>query len=141
MDSISKNVVLSSNLYGDDKIDKYQESFYFEHDQQLYAMLETFIRRYYCFNILGSMNLLRPMNDGFAADVTLNGGSDGMFKVGGSIDICLNSNRDAYSMLLKASIGGHLYAFPANTGRARAPGVFKSALLLPWRCLHQPVPR
>ena len=124
MDSISKNVVLSSNLYGDDQIDKYKESFYFEDDQQLFEMLETFIRRYYCFNILGSMNLLRPMNDGFAAEVTLNGESDGMVKVGGSIDICLNSNRDAYSMLLSVNSEAIYMLFPLIR-EEHVPLVFK----------------
>jgi len=112
IDSISKIVQLSSNLYGDDQIEKYRESFTFQNDQQLLAMIETSIRKYYCFNILGSMKVFKPIDTGFAAEVALNGGSDGAFQVGGSVDICLNSNREAYSMLLSVNAEGIFMLFP-----------------------------
>ena len=112
MDPNSQNVMLSSNLYGDDRIDKYQESFYYQDDQQLFTKLEIFIQKYYCFNILGSMNLLRTMDDGFTAEIALKGESSGMIKVGSSISVCLNSSRDAYSILLSVNSEGIFMLFP-----------------------------
>ena len=112
LDSMSQNVLMSSNLYGDDQVATYQERIDFQDEQQLFATLETVIQRYYCFNLLRSLSLLKPTDDGFAAEVRLNGGSSGMLKVGDAIDICLTSNREAYALLLSVNADGMFLLHP-----------------------------
>jgi serine/threonine protein kinase len=112
IDSTSQNLLLNNNLTGDDKKEKFKENYYFRDVKQLSYLLETIIQRYYCFSILRSMELLKPIGDGYAAAVTFNGGNDGMFRVGDSIEICLNSRRDAYSMLLSVNFEGIYMLFP-----------------------------
>jgi serine/threonine protein kinase len=112
MDPVSQTVVLTSNLYGDDQSDKYKESLHFQDDQQLIKMLDKYIRKYYCFNVLASIKQLKPMDAAFDAQITLNGGSVAQFKVNDSVNICLNSNRSAYSVLLSANSEGIYMLIP-----------------------------
>jgi hypothetical protein len=100
------SLTMHNNVYGDDKIETYQESYYFTDENQLFSALENIIKRYYCFNVLRSMDLLKPFDDEYATAVTINGGTGGSFRVGEAIEICLNSDRQAYSMLLSVNPEG-----------------------------------
>ena len=113
-------VTISSNLYGDDKRDTYQESFSFSDDQQLFSSLAAIICRYYCFNILRSIELLKPAVDGYAIALTINGGAKGMFQVGENIKICMSSKRKAYSMIFSAGAEG-LYLLSPRTREEHVP--------------------
>jgi hypothetical protein len=54
------SLTMNNNVYGDDKIETYQESYYFTDENQLFSALENIIKRYYCFNVIRSMELLKP---------------------------------------------------------------------------------
>jgi len=110
----SQEISLSihSNVYGDDKIETYQESYYFTDENQLFSALETIIKRYYCFNVIRSIDLLKSIDDEYAATITINGGSYGMYRVGETIELCLSSGRMAYAMLFSVNSEGMYLLFP-----------------------------
>jgi serine/threonine protein kinase len=106
------SLTMHDNVYGDDKIETYQESYYFTDENQLFSALENIIKRYYCFNVIRSMELLKPIEDEYATTITIKGGSYGMFTVGETIELCLSSGREAYSMLLSVNSEGMYLLFP-----------------------------
>jgi hypothetical protein len=117
--SLETTVTVSSNIFGDDKRDPYQEAFYVKDDQQLMSLLLAIINRYYCFNILRSIELLKP-SDAYEIALTVNGGSKGMFQVGENIKICMTSKRKAYSMVLSVGAEG-LYLLSPRTREEHVP--------------------
>ena len=110
----SQEISLSihSNVFGDDQIETYQESLNFKDENQLFSSLENIIKRYYCFNIMRSINLLKSVDDEYATTITINGGTYGMFKVGETIELCLSSVREAYFMLLSVNTEGMYLLYP-----------------------------
>ncbi|MEN8251131.1 MAG: hypothetical protein ABFS32_19515 [Bacteroidota bacterium] len=105
-------LTVRSNLFGDERNYLYQENYNFTNDRQLLTLLETIVSKYYCFNIMQSFDLLKSVNDGYDTAVTFNGGSNDMFRVGDTIEICLTSNHEAYFMLLNANAEGLYMLFP-----------------------------
>ena len=127
MDAISQNVALSSNLYGDDRVEAYKERFSFQDDQELFTRIETFIRKYYCFNLLASMKLLAPVDAGFTPNITLKGEAFGEIQAGRTIDICLNANHEGYSIMLSVNAEGIYMLFP-QTREENVPLTFRKPL-------------
>lgn len=106
------SLTIHSNLFGDEGKYLNQENYHFVNVQQLLASLKTIFLKYYCFNIIRSLDLLKSIDHGYDTEVTLNGGSSGMFQVGNSIEICLNSSQEAYFILLNANAEGLYMLFP-----------------------------
>jgi hypothetical protein len=124
------SLTMHDNVYGDDKIETYQESYYFTDENHLFSALENIVKRYYCFNILRSMGLLKPFDDEYATAVTINGGTGGSFRVGEAIEICLNSDRQAYSMLISVNPEG-LYLLSPLTREENVPLVSGKSFCTP----------
>ncbi len=70
------------------------------------------------------MELLKPFDNEYGNAVTINGGSDGMFRVGDTIEICLNTSRRAYSTLLSVNSEG-LYMLYPQTRDEHTPLTFE----------------
>jgi len=111
---------LTSNIFGDDKRDSYQEVFYYSDNQQMLSSLSAIASRYYCFNILRLIEIVRPASDANEIALTINGGSKGMFQVGENIKICMTSKRKAYSMVLSVGAEG-LYLLSPLTREEHVP--------------------
>jgi hypothetical protein len=58
------------------------------------------------------MDLLSANESGYATAFSIKGGSNGMFRVGDTIELCVSSDRDAYAMLLSANAEGLYLLFP-----------------------------
>jgi hypothetical protein len=121
MESSSQETTVSvvSNIFGDDKRDSYQEVFHYSDDQQAVSALTAVASRYYCFNILRSIEFLKP-SDAYEIAITVNGGSKSTFQVGENIKICMTSKRKAYSMVLSAGAEG-LYLLSPRTREEHVP--------------------
>lgn len=121
------SLTIHSNVSGDDAKDAYQEHFYFSDDQHLLSSLETIISRYYCLNILKSLDLLNPADDAYAAGITIKGGHNGMFRVGETIRICMDSRLKTYSSLLSVNLEGLYLLFP-QTREEHVSHLFKNPI-------------
>jgi hypothetical protein len=105
-------MAIDSNLFDADKPDIYRESFASTDHREFIERVETVIKKYYCFNLLRSVNLLTSDKDNYAAEVALKGGSKNVFHVGDQMEICLKTNRAAYSMLFSLNAEGLYLLFP-----------------------------
>jgi hypothetical protein len=91
-------LTVQSNLHASDIARSHQESFFFTDENQLMSSLEPIIKRYYCFNILNSMDHLDANESGYSTAFSIKGGSSGSFRVGDSIELCVSSGRKAYAI-------------------------------------------
>jgi hypothetical protein len=105
-------LTVQSNLHASDIARSHQESFFFTDENQLMSSLEPIIKRYYCFNILNSMDHLDANESGYSNAFSIKGGSSGSFRVGDSIELCVSSGRKAYAILLSVNAEGLYLLFP-----------------------------
>jgi len=112
LDSSMRQVVLSSNLFGNDNIETYQEIFGYQDDPQLFTMLAAAVSKYYCFNAIGALEDTMQMDNTLDATVTLNGAPGDLIQIGSTVDICMQSGGDVYAMLLSVNAEGVFMLYP-----------------------------
>ncbi|MCP4716274.1 MAG: DUF4384 domain-containing protein, partial [Deltaproteobacteria bacterium] len=79
---------------------------------RLKTQLTAMINRAYCFMLLRSFSLLNTVDNPHPIQLEVSGGTNGMFRVGEDLEICLTPARGSACMLFNLNLNGLYMLFP-----------------------------